>query len=266
MGCAGALFESLYSEALRPESAFWRVNLYKVARRDRAIVVIDGSFEMKAGFSCEDQPCVVVRTDVVRRSTHDSHFSITAPLAHFNIGSPQKVWAHAIATLLAALGVYPFAASVCIVFNPFYEMRPRLIKPVQVKQLHKVAAACLDSCQVHQVTFRWGPESVVHSFSKRRMGLVLEVGARFAFCVPVSTLRRHNNSSQSMPTTSSPVYTASNFTMAGIGLNHMAGNRSAAYSGEHLSTGRSERLSLMPTSPSGGLDLTALMQSMISEA
>ena len=51
----------------------------------------------------------------------------------------------------------------------------------------------------------------------------------------------------------------------GIGLNHMAGNRSAAYSGEHLSTGRSERLSLMPTSPSGGLDLTALMQSMISK-
>ena len=175
------------------------------------------------------------------------------------------MWAHAIDTLLAALGVYPFAASVCIVFNPFYEMRPRLIKPVQVKQLHKVAAACLDSCQVHQVTFRWGPESVVHSFSKRRMGLVLEVGARFAFCVPVSTLRKHNNSSQSMPTTSSPVYTASNFTMAGIGLNHMAGNRSAAYSGEHLSTGRSERLSLMPTSPSGGLDLTALMQSMISK-
>ena len=62
-----ALFESRCTvKALRPESAFWRVNFFKVARRDRAIVVIDpGSFEMKAGFSCEDQPCVVIRTDVV---------------------------------------------------------------------------------------------------------------------------------------------------------------------------------------------------------
>ena len=89
-----ALFESRCTvKALRPESAFWRVNFFKVARRDRAIVVIDpGSFEMKAGFSCEDQPCVVIRTDVVLATLPRQPLSASpAPAhAHFNIGSPQR--------------------------------------------------------------------------------------------------------------------------------------------------------------------------------
>ena len=104
------------------------------------------------------------------------------------------------------------------------------------------------------------------------MGLVLEVGAHFAFCVPVSS--RHNdrpnfgggryNTSISSPTSAPSVYAAANFSMSGIGISHMSENSSAAcYSGEHHSSARGGLRSRAPTSPSGGVDLTTLMQLMV---
>ena len=251
-----ALFEpGCKIRALRPDSRFWRETFFRVCLRDTAFVVIDpGSFELKAGFSSEEKPSVIIRTNVIA-----STFSSSKP---FNSSSPQDEWAQVIMTLLEALGVHRLRASVCLVLNPFYEMKPRIIKPVPVKDLRKITAACIEDCGVRRMTLRWGPEMVVHSQNNGSPGLVLEVGSKFSFCVPVFCRHKSNPhanspSRASMSCTMPAQYSASHFNMVGIGLNN------ASYRGEHLRGGG--RKGMVPVSISGGADLTAFMHQMISQ-
>ena len=162
---------------------------------------------MKAGFSCEDQPCVVIRTDVVLATLPaTATFGITGTrscsLQHWF--SPKGV---------GTCHRY-FACSTWRV--PICRKRVHRVQPV-LRDEASADQACASETVTQSCSrmSRFMPSSSGHiSMGSRVCGALIQQTAYGAsvrgggpFCIlrALSTLRKHNNS-QSMPTTSSPVY------------------------------------------------------------
>jgi len=246
----------------------WYTHFVQVARRDKAYVIIDaGSFELKAGFSGEAEPCSVIDTSALLNPEQSKIFS---PLTN----DPQ-IWRHVIYTLLQILGVAMNQARICFVVRPFglLRMNSKTPKPVSTHHLKNIAHVCLNSVGIKAVAFRWAPEVTLHHMGQTK-AIVLEVGERISYCVPVSrrwssggtgkvTTETKNNTSRtsgrSGRSTTTQLYNSATFTMSGIGSGIGGG-----YGGEHLtlSMKRTGHTTLnVPATCMGGNDLTLLMQS-----
>ena len=281
-------------------SLSWQAHFSTVARRDRAYVVVDpGTHTLKAGFSSEDRPACVISTSSVLDVDASSSSASASSSSYLSLASPsRRAWAHVLRTLLQILGVAIPAASVVLVLRPFdlltnvpHAGSDRLAKAVPMKALRTIASACLEDVGVSALSFRWGPECIVHKWSPHGRGLVLESGASLSFCVPVSVKRGRpaaaalarwsasfganvnhddnlitddgdNDSGGGGDDGRRPSalsgYSTACFSMSGIG----GGGIGFGYAGEHLRR-RGGFKSQLPVSTSGGRDLDALMQQMV---
>ena len=228
----------------------WYQYFVKIAKRDQSFVVVDpGSFELKAGFSGEKEPCCVLATDVVLDKKTSATFG---PLTN-----SHQVWHHVLFTLLQILGVHAHKTRLCIVLRPFDMMsqsNSSSPKPVSLSVLKNIAQVCIESVGVAAVTFRWAPECALLT-AKKESGVVLEVGERMSYCVPVSR-RRHHDAVASDANDLCNYLSSSSFSMSGIGR----GTGKCSYGGDGHLARRGKKL-LLPVSTLCGADLTLQMQS-----